>query len=261
MSALLLRASLLLTCLAGQPQAQQGQQDPAPTIPPLPPPTERSVDALFEGALIGVRDGVDFHETPGYRRLLELVSRYGEQELRGQVQRELDFSDALARPGAWRGELVHVRGVVAGLQAVRLSSPLADQVDAYRAIITEADGSEAVVVDFLRPPPEIEVQRDAVDVDGVFFRTVRYENRQDAAVEVPYLIARSLRTLDRTAAPRSTRLDLISQLLIGAAVAFVVARILMSLRRPGAPRKHQRAPRVPPPGARPTLPSPLDKKC
>jgi hypothetical protein len=258
MSALLLRASLLLTCLAGHPQAQQGQQDPAPA---LPPPTARNVDALFEGALIGARDGQDFHETPGYRRLLEIVSRYGEQELRGQVQRELDFSDALARPDAWRGEFVHVRGVIAGLQAVRLSAPLAERVDAYRAILTEADGSEAVVVDFLEPPPEIEVQRDAVDVDGVFFRTVRYENRNDAAVEVPYLIARNLRTLDPTAAPRSTRLDLISQLLIGAAVVFVVARILMSLRRPGAPRKPKRAPRVPPPGARPTLPSPLDKKC
>jgi hypothetical protein len=191
---------------------------------------------------------VDFRETPGYLRLLELVSHYGEQELRDQAQRELDFSDALARPAAWRGEFVHVRGIVAGLQAVRLTTPLIDQEDTYRAVITEADGSEGVVVDFLVPPPELEVQRDAVDVDGVFFRTVSYENKQGAVIEAPYLIARSLRAYDPAAAPSSTELDLISKLLIGAAVAFVVVRILMSLRRQARTPPSRR---VPAPGPRP----------
>lgn len=244
----LLCAALSLICLAGQ---EPQQQDPAA----LPPPAVRSVDSLFEGALIGAQDGLDFRETPGYLRLLEIVSRYGEQELRDQARRELDFHDALARPDAWRGEFVHVRGIVAGLQAVRLNTPLTDREDTYRAVITEADGSEGVVVDFLVPPPELEVQRDAVDVDGVFFRTVSYENKHGATVVAPYLIARSLRTLDPAAAPRSTNLDVISQLLIGAAVAFVVVRILMSLRR-----QARRPSRHPAPGAR-TPRLPLDKKC
>jgi hypothetical protein len=193
------------------------------------------VDALFEGALVGARDGQDFAETPNYRRLLELVASYGEQELRDEARRELDHADALARPDAWRGEIVRLRGLVAGLQAVRLSAPLAGHDDAYRATVTEADGSEGVVVDFLLPPPDLRTQRDVVDLEAVFFRTVRYENRKGVMVETPYLIGRSLRLLDQAAQPKSTALDRITKVLIGAAAAFLVLRVLLSLRRRAQP--------------------------
>jgi hypothetical protein len=231
-------ALLTLLAVGQEPGVPPGE---AQASEPIPVATPRRIDTLFEGALVGARDGQDFAETPSYRRLLELVARFEDQELRDQARRELDMADAIAHPDAWRGEIVRVRGLVAGLQAVRLSYPIGERQDCYRAIVTEADGSEGVVVDFLEAPPEVELRRDVVEVEGVFYRTVRYENLRDTVVEAPYLIARRPRLLDQDALPRRTILDHLSKILIGAAVLFFVVRVLLSMRRARAraPRSEQ----------------------
>jgi hypothetical protein len=135
--------------------------------------------------------------------------------------------------------------MVADLEAARLREPLGEHVDAFRAFITEADGSEGVVVDFLEQPPALELQRDVVDVEAVFYRLLRYENRKGEMVDVPYLIARDLRRLDE-AAPRKTVFDSMSMILIGAAVAFLVVRIVRSMRsqKSGASPSAERAARL-----------------
>jgi hypothetical protein len=223
-------------------EASVEQDQSAPAAPAVP---ERRIESLFEGALIGARDREDFAETPGYRRLLEIVSNYREGELTQRVESRFDFPAALGDPDAWRGRVVSVRGMVADLEAARLREPIGDHVDAFRAFVTEADGSEGVVVDFLHDPPPLELQRDVVDVEAVFYRLLRYENRRGEMVDVPYLIARDVRRLEE-GAPRKTLFDSMSMILIGAAVAFLIVRIFLSMRskKTGASPSAERAARL-----------------
>jgi len=245
MSLLLARGLFLLGALApqeGRPAEGREGADPAPAATtgqdPLDaaPAPKPQLESLYEGALVGAEDGQEFAETPGYRHLLETLSRYGEDELRQKAKRHLDVAQALGDPDAWRGEIVRVHALIAGQMAVRLARPLDEHVDAYRAFLTEADGSEGVVVDFLGEPPALELQDDVVEVEGVFFRTVRYENKKGLFVEAPYLIARGIRRLDTENLPRSTAFDSPwPKLAIGAAVLVFVVRIFLTMRKKPSP--------------------------
>lgn len=206
-------------------QADGAQGSAAPAEPAAPP---RNLESLFGGALIGARDAEDFAETPGYRQLLETLSQYTDEELRQKVARRLDVPDAIAHPEAWRGEIVSLRALLAYLRVVRLARPLGEHVDTCRAFVAEADGSEGVVVDFLGERPDLE-KHDVVDIEGVFFRTVRYEDTKGGFFEGPYLIARGLRRMDPDT-PRNTAFDDLAKILIGAASAYFVVRILFSMR-------------------------------
>ncbi len=208
------------------PEAQAGTQSEAEAQAQA----ESGLTTLYEGALLGAMDGAPFAETPGYRSLLEIVARYGEEELERKAQRQLDFAAVMAEPEAWRGQLVRLRGLLAGIEAVRLARPIGERVDVFRATVIEADGSEGVIVDFLAQPPELEVQWDVVEVQGIFFRTVSYENELGKAQQAPLIIARNLRPLDTTVSRRPV-FGGIEAILIGAAVAFLIVRILLSMRR------------------------------
>jgi hypothetical protein len=242
--------------LAGLPAAFQEGSEVA-TPPAAEPPTPVVVgplDTLFEGALVGAVDGEGFSETPGYRKLVESISHHSEAELIEKARTELDHAGSLAAPDKWRGAIVHLRGLVAGIETVLLlSGPIGAESDVYRTFITEADGSEGVVVDLVEHPPEVELQYDVVDVEGVFFRTVQYENRKGEMVTAPYLIARNLRVLDLDKVPGRTVMDPLGQILIGAALLFVVVRVLMSMQRSRS--RSRGAVRLRPPPPPPTRPS------
>jgi hypothetical protein len=262
-----LHALAVTLALVGFPAAvQEGTE---PSEPPAgehttPVVVAGPLDTLFEGALVGARDGEDFNETPGYRKLLESLAVHGEEELIQKARTELDHADAVASPDRWRGAIVHVRGLVVWMKAYKLATPIGSHEDVFRAIVAETDGSEGVVVDFLQQPPKLELGRDVVDVEGVFFRTVQYESeardKTQAAGEVvdpesvknamataPYLIARAPRRLDPETLPGRTSMDPMAKLLIGAALAFVVVRVLMSLQRARSRAPARLRPGPPPP--------------
>jgi hypothetical protein len=225
--------SLLLLSIAALSQVSPAGQVEGQDVPqgvPVAPQDARVGAGAYEGALAGAVDGSDFQETSGYRRMLELVGRYGKEEIASKVERELDFAASTAAPEDWRGRIVHLRGIVAGLETVRLMEPLHGHGDAYRAIVCETDGSEGVIVDFLEPPPKLALSLDVIDVEGVFFRTVGYENRKGVPQLAPYLIARDIRLMPPETAKRSTNLDILGKLLVGAAVVLVVVRIMSSMR-------------------------------
>src|SRR5262249_56676559 len=96
---------------------------------------------------------------------------------------------------AWRGQFVWTRGIVAHRWAERLKNPVSGFEDVYRAILTDGDGSEGVVVDMLEEPPRVELQSEPVDVQGIFYRTVKYPNaaKKTEEVVVPYLLVKTMR--------------------------------------------------------------------
>ena len=206
------------------------QEAPAP-VHVTPAEVERRLTSLYEGTLLGVQDGQDFAETPGYRRLVEIVGGYGENELRDKRPPLLDRAKAVADPAAFRGELLHVRGLLAGLEAQRLSHPIGESIDVYRAVVTEPNGDEAVVVDFLHPPSFTpDLGDDMVETEAVFVRMVGYVSKKDIPRQAPYLIARDLRKWDTEQLSRRTAFDSFAMILIGAALAYFVFRVVMSTR-------------------------------
>ncbi len=251
---------LSVLVLASLPLAAQDSA-PEATMPVQAAPMEdaRRLASLYEGTLLGVVDGQDFGETPGYRRLLEIVSSYGENELRNKAPKNFVRTDALAHPDAWRGELVRVRGLLAGegMKAERLAYPIGEHTDVYRALVTEPDGSDGVFLDFLHPPPSFTLGRDMVEAEAVFVRLVGYENRKGEHVEAPYLIARDLRELDTTDLHHRTAFDEFGLILLGAVLAYMVIRIVLSMRSKKGRAKHdpERAARLIRERARAALPA------
>ena len=234
------RSLLLALALALAPGRVSLAQEAAPSAAAVPAaapgPLEAQEDGDFEGALRDARDGEDFAETRGYRRLLELVTRYREEELVSKVEANLDLAAAQTDPAAWRGRIVRVRGVIIGLTTERLQTRIGANQDAYRAVVW--DGERAAIVDFLQPPPEVRLERDVVDIEGVFLRTVRYASENGKNPLAPFVIGRGLRVVDEDSLHSSTKLDTFASILCGAVGLFLVVRIALTLRK-----SSKRAPR------------------
>lgn len=193
-------------------------------------------DIAFEGALSDSENGQGLLETAGYRRLLEIVRSWPEEDFNARPRERLDYAAVMADPAAWRGRLVTVRGLLVKLGAERLARPIWEEVDVYRAIVTEADASEGVYCDLLGQPPglpleEINFKRDLVDVDGVFYRTLSFENKRNQMTEVPYIIAKRIRLVDLEGVRRSTVLDQLFVAFLAAAVVLIVLRVTLTIRR------------------------------
>jgi hypothetical protein len=167
------------------------------------PPTQAEIDSrraklstLFEGSLADTQNGDEFRESPGYWRLLQLLTSYTTEEVAQRATRRLDYESALQDPDAWRGEFVTVRGVLAGMYTFKLKSKVFGIGDVYRGYLTDADGENGVVFDLPYPPPPFEMRRSPLDVEGIFYRTARYQNEKGTTLVVPYLLARSMRVVE-----------------------------------------------------------------
>jgi hypothetical protein len=177
-----------------------GEPVKAPAPPPLTPEERRKQFAtMFEGGLLDTDNLDDFRETPGYRKMIDSVASIKPDEITRRAKR-LDRDRALEDPDAWRGQFVRVRGVVGGLLANKLERPVYGITDVWRGTIANHDGTEAVVFDLVEPPPAFKVQDDLMDVEGVYYRTVRYQSRTNQWRTTPYLIARTLRPAPASAA-------------------------------------------------------------
>lgn len=163
---------------------------------------ERKLLSVFEGALVDQENGADYVETPGSRKLLELVAGYRPEEVTERATRWLDWRQALADPNALRGEFVRARGVLAGYWPQRLERPIQGRKDVWRGAIVGDDPEvpDGVVFAILDRPDDLteeNVHRGTVDLEGVFYRTLTYEAEDGRTRTAPYVIARNLRATYR----------------------------------------------------------------
>jgi hypothetical protein len=174
------------------PYPPAGTASPAQALPREDPEQrERRILGLFEGSLVDSRNGQGFDETPGYRRMMQILASYAPDDIAQRSTRYLDYAAAMSDPDAWRGEFVRARGIVAGMYAEKLTHPVFGISDVYRAYLTDADGTNGLVVDLPSHPGPFDLQRDPVEVQGIFYRTVSYETQANETREVPYLLARN----------------------------------------------------------------------
>ena len=238
--ALLIASSMLLYMRAEHVYAERTTAEPPSDLARPAEDRESLVAGLFQGALLHAEDGVDFAETPSYRRLLYHVRSMSPEQFSSRVTGRLDWADAVAHPDRWRGEFVRVRGVAASLEPVRLHGLDAGIEDVYRGFIGETDTSSFVAFDHVENPPPVRVTeavKDVLDLEGVFYRTVKYESRTGELREIPYLVTRNL-TILQTAADRPSTVVLALQVL-GIVAASVVVGLAVSRwsarKRPGKP--------------------------
>jgi len=227
------------------------------SLPPLLPPQEQEarekrLSTLLEGSLTDSQNGTDFVETTGYRRLLQIITSYPREEVEQRAVRHLDYEAALADPDAWRGEFVWTRGVIADLWAERLREPLFGMTDVYRGILAEGDGKQGLFFDLPESPPGVDLRKEAVDVFGIFYRTVQYEplvpeTKEQTIRTVPYLVVKTVRRVEKPKSdPAGFLKDHYVVALVGAALVIFTTRLLMYLfqrrsRRSRAPARVREA--------------------
>lgn len=174
-------------------------QAPAAQLPKPMDPEEarRRVLTLFEGALADTDNDQDFVQSQGYFKLLQILALYKPEDVAARAK-ALDYEAAMRDPNAWRGEFVRVRGIIADLGGVKLNESVNGQENVFQGVVTEADASEGVLFDILAPVDisQFNLTKDLVDIEGVFYRTVHYENKHGQKLAAPYILARTLTKLD-----------------------------------------------------------------
>ncbi|HEX6812397.1 MAG TPA: hypothetical protein VF384_12285 [Planctomycetota bacterium] len=211
----------------------------------------KDLATVVGGAWLDPVDGTGFAETPGYRRLIQMLNDHVRP---GDVITEPPLFNrelAMRAPDMQRGEVVRVRGLVADLWAEKLDERVFEVTDVWRVFLTDNEAEDAVVVDVVMPqPPALTPQRDTVEITGHFYRLVSYEDNKGKVRKIPYLLARSLRVVPeerRSALPLRDPATLILILALSGMVAWGVIRVVSSrARRPTvqwrAPHLHSHPP-------------------
>ena len=223
-------AALALTASAQQPAAPAAPD--AQAAPSDPAANSKRIATALDGSLVDTQNGDNLmRETAGYRRLLQLVSALDPAEAKRRSSQSLDRERAMKDPDALRGEFVRVRGLLLGFKAERLDQPLDGAVDVWEGAVSDTDASDGIIFDTLTRPDGLVTEKDIVDVEGVFYRTARFENQKGKIVEAPYIVARNITKVDTSALP-VTGLGggPITAVLVGAAVVFLVVRVMMLVR-------------------------------
>jgi hypothetical protein len=248
----------------------------AAMFPPQEPLTAEQVEARrlhlkeqFGGGLFDPPDGEDFVETQGYYRLISsfyqaTATTAGNQPM--LFDRELAMRD----PNAQRGQRVVLRGFSGrnGVWASRLDKPVlhpgGQLTDVWRMVLTDGERDDGVIVDVLEDPGKLDLTRDELQCEAIFWRIVRYEidtgSRADgkpnapARREAPYLIARSVTRIEDSSATIAG-ISKSGLVIFGVAMAgmigFGIYRLVSQHRRAGLriPQRmpSSRTPPVPPP--------------
>ncbi len=183
---------------AGKEKEEAAKEKPAPIV------ALADAATLFPDLMREATDGADFSETVAYLRALRELKQFSVADFAARPKAEIDYAQALADPAAYRGKLVHRRGIIAWRRAEKLKDPeQAGISDVYRGVLTDTDASDGIAFDLPEPPPDIESHRDLVEVEGVFYRTVTFENDAGKKITVPYLLCRTLKIVDPSTLKKS----------------------------------------------------------
>lgn len=207
----------------------------APNAPT--PERAQTLSMMFQGALEDTKNGDGFRESSGYSNLLRELAAYTPEQVTQKSQRWLAYDSAMKDPDGWRGTFVRVRGLVAAVRATRLDTPVLGVKDVWRGYMSQGDKTEKVVFDLLSEPPPIKPYWDAWDVEGVFYRTVKFEDNDGNTWEVPYILAKAIRPAEAPSKLGILKSPIV-MLLAVVGLALFVARLLLLLaktRRPAPP--------------------------
>jgi hypothetical protein len=220
----------------------------ATTAPPKAEETaeerRQRVQTMFDGALTKVSDGADFDQSRAYLDVIKGLSRQSPDDVRTRATEWLDYARAVNQPATLRGSYVRVRGLVARVDTEKLVTPVGEVTDVWRCYIGQPDGSEPKVVDLLKKPgPDLDVGRDVIDVEALFFRLVGFDSAKESKTgqplthsEVPFLLAQSCTIYEPP--PRGLQGTARVVLLAGLVVLGIVVAVVVARQRVVPQRRH-----------------------
>jgi hypothetical protein len=210
-------------------------------------------EGLFGPEIWNVKDDAEFAEEPEWAKVLVAMSKQDPKFVVDHLDFSLNnhYDEVMKDPAQFRGRFVRMRGLVASnFMAHKLRTPVEGREDVFRGIIADTDGDHPVFFDLLDRPPHFRTMArkppgtdvifsnaDAVDVDGVLYRTVRYEIQGDPRdpknnpprwISVPWIIARTVVRCQPDEPPPS-----ITSTVVGGLTAFLalVVAIVYLVRR------------------------------
>lgn len=238
---LLIFATLTIACLAVLVfeigPLMRDRRNPRRTVaaaPAQPGPAKR---ILFDGMLEGVRDATPLPAEEAdapYRYLLGYLRNVDEAALARQ-SRKIDYGKFFDAPGDVRGQVARIDALLIRVDPFR-SETGGDVV--YRAYLVDGWASDGYVMDLIEKPSvdtSVPGARPSVQADGVFLKVATYESGR-GAVQVPFLLGRSLRPLTQKIAPAGFGLSHAVMLLAGLAMAAAMGLTVLVVRRSGRVR-------------------------
>ena len=188
-------------------RAAQAREKPEGVVIPTQDPETRKAQAearkqelakLYDGALVDVDNGQDFVESDGYRKLVKHFVDHRESAAAPEQIPYLDWERAAKEPASLQGQYVRARGI-ATVRRWKLDRPVWELIDVWRVFLRDPDGSNRMVIDLVERPPQFAEERDPVEVEGVFYRSVSFApaTRPDERVTIPYLIGKTLRVIEQ----------------------------------------------------------------
>ncbi|MEK7469718.1 MAG: hypothetical protein AAB074_20285 [Planctomycetota bacterium] len=148
-------------------------------------------------------------------------------------EEQMDYVDLLQNPAAHRGNVVSLSGLLnKAFWNIRLESNQGPYDSVYRLYLVGLGGQESCIVDVLERPDGID-ERNAVEADGIFIRTHKYETIKGQSVRVPYFLAQRVVKVERTKS-QSIWTPAVTIGVVAACVVLVAVILLMG--RTGGPK-------------------------
>jgi hypothetical protein len=107
---------------------------------------------------------------------------------------DLDVTQALAHPVAFRGGLVRVRGNLMGIETLDIDHPAIPEGSTYRGWILHHLGRTDTMVTWQTKnrPPDVE-KPEMLEIDGVFVQAIQYEDAKGVMRKSPFIVAHAIR--------------------------------------------------------------------
>lgn len=234
---------------------------PAPAVDQAPPPPASPLvpgAVILDGALQEVKDATPLHDVykePAYLKMIRNVSMVKEEELRSRAEGNVAYATFLKYAPELRGRIFHLMGEsMQEVMPVRLADPVDGREDVYRVYMWDEGIEAGFVIDLVDRPRETLQERDPIELEGMFYKIVRYKPQKGADRDVPLFVARSFRRLPREAQSQKTSSQFIFEvvLVIGIvavlAAAYLITRKMAGPRTPRTPAAFNRPPPSGPPG-------------
>jgi hypothetical protein len=140
--------------------------------------------------------------------------------------KRVDYKYFADVPSELRGQTVRLNALFLKTSALRLDQKQGDVEWIYRTYLTNGNGTEGFVVDFLERPPRLEERRDLVSMDAVFLKLGTYEGSK-GPMQAPFFVGKSLRRVEGAAATSSVSFG---TMVIGVAVVSGLLMVLLSIK-------------------------------
>ena len=169
----------------------------------------------------------DMVSDKGFKYLVRHLANLKPGEVLKPEER-MDYVDLLQNPAEHRGNVVSLSGLMnKAFWNIRLESNQGPYDSVYRLYLVGLGGQESCIVDVLERPDGIE-QKNAVEADGIFIRTHKYETIKGQWVRVPYFLAQRVTKVERTKSPSiwspAVMIGVIAACVVLVAVIFLMGR-------------------------------------